>query len=191
MSTEIKHRVCPVERAGALDFTFRKLLQNPKKILQPYINEGMTALDLGCGPGFFTQEMARLVGKTGRVIAADLQEGMLAKVKAKVQGSEWATRITLHQCQADRIALSASCDFILVFYMLHEVPDQAAFFQELKTLLAPAGKVLIAEPKWHVSQNDFLQSIALAERSGLVVGAEPKIRFSRSLLLMNARPATS
>jgi hypothetical protein len=61
-----KNRVCPVERAGSLDNRFRRLLQNPRKILGPYIEEGMTVLDLGCGPGFFSIEIAQMVGKSGR-----------------------------------------------------------------------------------------------------------------------------
>jgi ubiquinone/menaquinone biosynthesis C-methylase UbiE len=67
------NRVCPVKRAGSLDNRIRRWIQNPKKILKPYIEEGMTVLDIGCGPGFFSIDMAQMVGKTGRVIAADLQ----------------------------------------------------------------------------------------------------------------------
>jgi len=46
--------VCPAEFAGSLDNSFRRWLHNPQKILKPYIKEGMTVLDLGCGPGVFT-----------------------------------------------------------------------------------------------------------------------------------------
>ena len=77
METNYKSKVCSVESAGALDIQLRKLIQNPGKILKPFIKEGMTVMDLGCGPGFFTIEMARMVGKNGNVTAVDLQEGML------------------------------------------------------------------------------------------------------------------
>ena len=60
-----RDRVCPVERAGMLDSRFRRWLQNPEKIVRPYLREGMTAVDLGCGPGFFTVDMAIMVGETG------------------------------------------------------------------------------------------------------------------------------
>ena len=81
-------RVCPVERAGGLDNRVRTLLQNPQKILGNYVKEGMTALDLGCGPGFFSIGMARIVGESGLVIATDLQEGMLQKLKMKCKNAK-------------------------------------------------------------------------------------------------------
>ena len=183
MDADKKHRVCPVEKAGVLDFAFRKLLQNPDRILRPYIREGMTALDLGCGPGFFTLEMARLAGSSGKVIAADLQEGMLDKVKAKIQNTALAGRIRFHRCLADRIGLAEKCDFILVFYMLHEVPDQARFLAEIRSLLKPGGKVLLAEPKWHVTRDEFQEAIGVMEQAGFAVLERPKIRFSRTVLL--------
>lgn len=183
MSADKKNRICPVEHAGVLDFSFRKLLQNPRKILQPYIKEGMTVLDLGCGPGFFTLEMARLVGKTGKVIAADLQQGMLEKVKEKIQNAGFADIIELHQCLPDRVALSQKFDFILVFYMLHEVPDQVKLLREIKALLKPQGNILLVEPSFHVSRHEFLESIALMNQAGFAVAAAPRILFSRTVVL--------
>lgn len=49
----------------------RKLIQNPRKILSPYVVPGMVVVEPGCGGGFFTLELARLVGPTGRVHALD------------------------------------------------------------------------------------------------------------------------
>ena len=72
-------RICAVEKAGGLDNSVRKFLQNPQKILSPYIHEGMTVLDLGCGPGVFSIEIAKLLGDSGNVIAADLQKECLSK----------------------------------------------------------------------------------------------------------------
>ena len=75
-----RNRVCPVELANSLDSKIRSLIQNPRKILKPYIKEGMKVLDIGCGPGFFSVAIAEMVGKNGKVIAADMQEGMLQKL---------------------------------------------------------------------------------------------------------------
>ncbi len=183
MNEEKKHRVCPVEKAGMLDFALRRWLQNPQKILRPYVKEGMTALDLGCGPGFFTLPMARLVGKTGKVTAADLQQGMLAIVKKKIEDNELAAIVKLHQSRPEGIGVAEKFDFILIFYMLHEVPDPAGFLREIRSLLKPEGRVLIVEPKWHVTQDDFQGSIGLMRRAGFTVLAEPGIRFSRAVVL--------
>ena len=101
-----KNRVCPVEMADGLDIKIRRWLQNPKKILGPYIEEGMIVLDVGCGPGFFTLDLAQMVGKTGRVVAVDLQEGMLQKLRNKIEGTEIEKRIVLHKCEVDKIGLS-------------------------------------------------------------------------------------
>lgn len=176
-------RVCPVERAGTLDVSIRKLLHNPGKILSPYISEGMTVLDMGCGPGYFTMEIAKLVGNNGKVIAADLQDGMLEKVKVKIKNSRLESVIKLYKCQNDKIGLTEKVDFVLVFYMLHEVPDQNNFIREIKTLLSPDGKVLIVEPKFHVSNGNFRKSMHIIEQNGFRIIEKPKVLFSRTLLL--------
>ncbi|MBK9392138.1 MAG: methyltransferase domain-containing protein [Bacteroidetes bacterium] len=75
--------VCPATYAGSLDNFLRRMMHKPEKILSPFLKEGMTALDMGCGPGFFTVDLARLVGDGGRVIAADLQQEMLDKMFRK------------------------------------------------------------------------------------------------------------
>lgn len=186
MNEDKKHRVCPVERAGVLDFTFRKWVHNPEKILKPYVKEGMTALDLGCGPGFFTLEMARLVGKAGKVIAADLQEGMLAIVRKKIENNDMAAIVKLHLTRSEGIDLAEKCDFILVFYMLHEVPEQMKFLREIKALLKPQGRILLVEPAFHVSRKEFQESIGIMKQVGFAVLAEPKIRFSRTVLIENS-----
>lgn len=178
-----KNRVCPVERAGSLDNRLRRWLQNPRKLLTPYLSEGMTVLDVGCGPGFFTLDIADMVGASGRVIAADLQYGMLRKVREKIQGTALESRITLHQCQPTGIGLSVPVDFIFAFYMVHEVPDQAAFFSEIADILTPKGHLLIVEPAFHVSNKAFADTIRLADNAGLTPVQRPKLLLSLAALL--------
>jgi ubiquinone/menaquinone biosynthesis C-methylase UbiE len=183
MNSTERTKVCSVEHAGALDLRIRKLLHNPNKILKSYIHEDMTAFDIGCGPGFFTIEMAKMVGADGKVVAVDLQQGMLEIVKNKVANTTLQNRVEFHNCPNDKIGLSKLADFILVFYMLHEVPNQTAFLSEIYTLLKPNGKVLIVEPKFHVSKNDFNNSIKMMKTQGFEVVEEPKVFFSRSVLI--------
>jgi len=178
-----RKRVCPVGRAGNLDSRMRKWLQNPKKILGPYIREGMTVLDVGCGPGFFSLELAEMVGKSGRVIASDLQEGMLQKVRDKIQGTELEERITLYKCEENKIGVSDSVDFILAFYVVHEVPDQEEFLNEVGSILKPNGHALIVEPPFHVSKKAFEETIRKARDAGFTPVERPKVLFSKTVVL--------
>jgi len=147
----------------------------------------MTVLDVGCGPGFFSIDMAQMVGSSGRVIAADLQEGMLAKLSDKIRGTELEGRITLHKCREDRIGVSDSVDFVLVFYMVHEVPDQAEFFNEIESLLKPNGRLLVVEPPFHVSRKAFEDTIKKARKVGLTLVERPKVFLSKATLLKKDR----
>lgn len=176
-------RVCPVAIAGHLDNRIRRWVQNPEKILRPYIEEGMTVLDVGCGPGFFSIDMAKMVGQSGRVIAADLQEGMLQKLSKKIKGTELEKRITLHQCEKNRIGLSEHVDFVLLFYMVHEVPDVEGLFNEIEIFLKPKGRVFITEPPLHVSKKAFEKTVQRANDVGLFVVEKPNVFFSKAVVL--------
>ena len=65
----------------------------------------------------------------------------------------------------------------------HEVPNQSAFLKEIHTLLKQDGKALIVEPRFHVSKKDFYYSMELLKNIGFGIVDEPKIVFSRSVLI--------
>lgn len=183
MHKEEPIHVCPVERAGALDNSLRRFLQNPKRILRPFISKGMTVVDLGCGPGFFTVEMARMLSGSGEVVAADLQEGMLEIVGQKIKGTELEKTVKLHKCSEDTTGLTVKADFILAFYMIHEVPDQLKLFKELKSFLKQDGRLLIIEPKFHVDRKAFEAMIEKLGIAGFTIEGRPKIFFSRAVVV--------
>jgi ubiquinone/menaquinone biosynthesis C-methylase UbiE len=175
--------VCPVEQAGMLETQFRKILFPPGPIIQPFIEPGMTVLDFGCGPGVFTLDMAVRVGATGRVIAADLQAGMLRKAKAKVQGLVLENRVVFHQCQPFQIGIREPVDFALAFWVIHEVPDQKMLFHELYAILKPGARLLVVEPPFQVSAKAFDSMKREAVQAGLNAIGSPTIHFCQSVLL--------
>ncbi len=175
--------ICSWKIAYALDNPIRRLVHNPQEILGGHIKPGQTVLDLGCGPGTFSIAMAKMVGESGRVIAVDIQEEMLQIVRKKAAQQGLESRIITHKSGQDRIGLSEKVDFALAFYMVHEVPNAKAFLKEIASVLKPNGKLLIVEPKMHVSADAFEKTIDIARQVGLRIISEPKIRFSRSKLL--------
>lgn len=175
--------VCPAEFAGSLDNSFRRWLHNPQKILKPYIKEGMTVLDLGCGPGVFTVEIAKLLKGSGKVIAADLQEGMLEIIARKLKGTEIEQRVELHKCEVNSIGLAEKADFILAFWMVHEVRDHDRLFDELKTILKPDGELFIIEPMMHVTRAAYARMTDRLVKSGFEIVERPRVFFSRALIL--------
>ncbi len=68
---------CPPWFLFTFDNPLRRWLHNPRKIVRPFVSPGDTVLDVGCGMGTFTIDLASYVGPQGKVIAADLQEAML------------------------------------------------------------------------------------------------------------------
>ncbi len=182
MNDKNKH-ICSVERAGLLDNKIRRWIQNPKKILKNYITEGMTILELGCGSGFFTMDIAQMVGNSGQVIAVDLQVGMINKLKNKIKGTPVEDQIITHTCDDNKIGISQEVDFVLLFYMVHEVMDKASLFNEIKSILKPDGQILIVEPPFHVSKKEFENTIKIANRAGLRMVEQPKILFSKTGIL--------
>lgn len=180
-----KGDVCGHTHSFFLDNFIRRIFQNPKKIVGEYIREGNTVMDLGCGPGYFSVDMARMVGPNGRVVAVDLQTEMLEKLQRKLKGTDLEKRILLHKCPQDRIGLDGDkkADFILAYYMVHETPDHGRFLREIRTLLKPNGRFLVVEPPFHVSKNQFQGIMADARKAGFQILSQPSGKGGRSMLL--------
>ena len=171
--------VCPWWIGFFLASPIRKLWHNPFSILSPYIKKGETLLDAGCAMGFFSIPMARMAGEKGRVICVDLQEKMLAHLKRRAWRSGLQERITARQCPPGGLGLEEfrnSIDFALAFALVHELPEPGPFFMEVNGLLKPGGLLLFAEPRGHVSGEEFRKSLDTALGSGFEIRNYPRIR---------------
>ena len=179
-----KKHICPEWLAGFLDNWFRKWLQNPRKILGPYIKSGMTVLDFGCGPGFFTVEIAKMVGTSGKVIAVDVQEGMLQKLKDKIIGTDINNRIFLHKSIENRIGIVDHVDVVVAFYVFHELTNKNDILDEIKSLLKENGIFIFIEPKYvHVSKQEFNDTVIKANNIGLKEIGSINMLMSRSVVM--------
>lgn len=179
--------ICPPWLGHLLAAAPRRLVHNPIALLGPFVSEGMRVLEPGPGMGFFTLDLARLVGASGRVVAVDVQPAMLDAIRRRAAAANLAARIDLRLVTGDRMPLAdldATVDFALGFAMVHEVPDAALFFRDVAAALRPGGSVLFAEPIFHVTGKKFAASIAVAENAGLTVASRPSIRISHAAVLV-------
>jgi ubiquinone/menaquinone biosynthesis C-methylase UbiE len=108
---------------------------------------------------------------------------MLQKIRDKIKGTELEERIRLHKCGENKIGVSEHVDFVLMFYMVHEVPEKKEFFNEIGTILKPNGKALIVEPPFHVSKSAFEKTVRKARDVGFIDVERPKVLFSKAAIL--------
>ncbi len=172
-------------------FTFdnplRRIIQNPENILHGLVREGDTALDIGCGMGYFSLPLARIVGGSGKVICVDLQEKMLAAVRRKAESAGLIKVMRFQQCTPDSLGITENADFALAFWMVHEVRNKNRFFQDVLGSLKATGTLLIVEPKLHVSRDAFDTTLSIAGAEGLRVVDRPHVTMSMAALLSPVR----
>ena len=115
---------------------------------------------------------------------------MLQQLTRKIKGSPLESRIKTVQCTRDSINVSDQVDFILAFYMVHEVPDKVSLFGQCRSVLHKTGTVLLVEPRlFHVSKNAFRATLDVAEKAGFTIAEGPKLLFSWSAVLGNTLAA--
>lgn len=180
-----KSDVCSYQHAFMLDNILRKLFQNPAKITGPYIKKDDVIIDIGCGPGFFSLEMARLTGSNGKVVSVDLQKEMLDIVSAKAEKKQLRHVIDLCRSSEENLNLpqKIQADFILAYYMVHETKDFNRFFNQVKPALKPEGLFLVVEPPFHVSAGQFKTIEKCAVDAGFSIEDRPSGKGGKSLLL--------
>jgi tRNA A58 N-methylase Trm61 len=164
----------------------RRLWQDPARILQPYVHSGMTVVEPGPGMGFFTLELARLVGPSGRVVAVELQPKMLDGLRRRMAKAGLAERVDCRLAAPDSLGiadLDDAADLVLAFAVVHEMPSPAVFFSEVAHCLKRHGMLLLSEPAGHVKPLDFDDELKFAASAGFRLVARPAIGSSRTALL--------
>ncbi len=180
-----KQHICPIWLGYTFLLPIRKYQHNPQKILGPHIKEGMTVMDFGCAMGYFSIPLAKMTGSQGTVYCVDIQEKMLANLHKRAV--KYNVSDVIKPLQAgknfDPAVLFEKLDFVLLFAVVHEVPDKKLLFKSLYIMLKPGGKILFAEPKGHVKYPDFEKSIQLARETGFEVMDEKPMRKGWSAFL--------
>ena len=144
-------------------YRLTNFIWNPKRHVKKIpLEEGMVVVDYGCGPGRYTNLIAKNVGSKGKVIALDIQPLAIEMVKEK------AGRAGLNNIEAilvdsyDTGIEQASADMVLLIDTFHMISDFDALLGEVHRILKPDGR-LFMDPG-HMKQSE---AIKILDESGL------------------------
>jgi ubiquinone/menaquinone biosynthesis C-methylase UbiE len=135
-----------VEGADWLDRPEREKEEAPSKAIAALgLKKGDVVADIGAGSGYYTVRLAEAVGPTGRVVATDLQPGMLDIIRARV-AREKIGNVELVQGRADDPVLPAKAfDLLLMVDVYHELASPQVFVRKLKDALKRDGRLVLIE----------------------------------------------
>ena len=180
------HRVPPWWMGYLFLLPLRKMWEHPRNVLKPWVNEGDTVFELGPAMGYFTLDLARLVGPSGRVICSEVQPKMLEALKRRLDRSGLKESVDARLGRPDDPCindLTDTLDFAFLHHVIHEVTDPARVIGRVSAAMHPGGKVFLAEPNGHVSKAEFLEEVRLAQETGLRVTERPRIWRQMTVVL--------
>lgn len=126
-----------------------------------------TVADIGAGPGYFTEVLARRTG--GTIYAVDVEPKMLEILRDRWPGGP-PDRVRLVQGSAERLPLpDASVDKVLYAFVLHEADDLDEVVRECTRVVRPGGRAVLVEWKKEFGEegppvNERLEPGELASR---------------------------
>jgi cyclopropane fatty-acyl-phospholipid synthase-like methyltransferase len=180
------HR-CPWWMQYLLVSPLRRLLEPVDRLVGPHVEAGMTILDPGCGFGYVSLPLARMVGDEGRILSVDIEPRAVERLKRRARKAGLAERIDARTCEPHDLGLAryeGRVDLVTVIHTLHEFEDLPGFLAQVKRLLAPAGRLLVVEPRGHVAPHHFAAEIACCRQSGFRELERPALGRKRMAALL-------
>lgn len=159
------------------DNPFSKIHRAATIIENSDIREGMSVLDAGCGPGRVTIPVAKAVGPTGKVVAMDIQAGMLSKVQQKAEMKKLTNIKFLHAGVGDKRLEHSQFDRALMVTVLGEIPDPKTALEEIFYSLKPGGILSVTEI---IFDPHFLRRSRVA-RLAHAAGFQEKMQFGNCI----------
>jgi ubiquinone/menaquinone biosynthesis C-methylase UbiE len=167
----------------------RRLLESPEKLLGPWVEPGMTILDVGCATGFFSLPLARMTGERGRVVCVDVEPRMVKGLVSRAKRAGLLDRIEPVVCEEDDLGLAGregTVDLAVAIHTLHELPDIERGLRQVVDTLKSGGRLLVIEPRGHVSPATWDYELEAARRLGLTVREQPALRRRFAAVLEKA-----
>lgn len=152
MSTAIQPQLFNAKMAAQLD----RLYASPQVVAQRRrlrelidARPGERGLDVGCGLGHLSCELALDVGETGRVIGIDASADMVVGATERAARLGVGDRVSVVQGDATALALpDASVDFAAAVQSYSYVPQVEQAIAEAARVLRPGGRLAVLETDW-------------------------------------------
>ncbi len=109
------------------------------------LTRGQKVCDFGCGNGYHTLQMAKLVGETGLVYAVDIQPEMLQMLKERASARSLENIRLVEATIADPKLPQSQLDLVLLVDVYHELTYPARILAAIRQSLAPGGRVVLVE----------------------------------------------
>lgn len=121
--------------------------QDPERILSEMgLEPDMTFVDVGSGDGYFAIPAARMVGLKGKVIAFDIDDGAIMRLRNQA-ADEGLSQISAEVRPAEEtIACEGCADFVFFGIDLHDFTDPAKVIRNARRMLRPTG--LLVDLDW-------------------------------------------
>ncbi len=142
-------RIAPVMGVGGapwLERAEREAEESPKTAVRMMeLKPGMSVADFGAGSGYYTELLARAVGRTGKVFATDIQPGMIELLKRRIRDRK-LTQVEAILATTESSGLpDGCCDVILMVDVYHELSQPQQALRQLKGALKPGGRLILVE----------------------------------------------
>lgn len=143
--------------------------RRPEKVVEALgIGPGSRVADIGAGPGLLTVHLARAVKPNGRVVATDLDGGVLDLLQSRLAAAGLADLVERRVVGAEQPGLEPGAyDAILLAEVDHYFSDEVAWLKEATKALKPGGRIVISNRIHHRQK-----SMAAAQRAGLKLQSE-------------------
>lgn len=131
------HAYIPAEAWGILR---ARTLANSHPVLLDLLGPGLSVLDVGCGPGTLTLEMARLV-EPGAVVGMDLNPEMIQAAEEQSPPGE-VPNLVFYRGDIRESTWDAEFDLVNAARVLQWIPDAGAALERMARAATPAGLVV-------------------------------------------------
>ena len=138
--------VMSLASADWLDRSEREKSDEPDRVVQALgLKPGDVVADVGAGTGYFSLRLARQVGPTGRVIATDVQQGMLDRLRANASRANLNNITPTLTTESDAGLPPGGVDLVLMVDVFHELKAPALTLTQVRRALRSDGRLAVVE----------------------------------------------